>query len=149
MNKIILIFLISIYSFGCSKMQDKKTTEENKPPTQSTPNSSNSVNKSQMENKSSGQTDEKATELSKTADDAIAKYFADKSEGNKKEVVSKCLAAANYLEFEANIPAREKYRPALKYYRKVLELDPNNSEAEKNKKEIEDIYKQMGMPVPQ
>ena len=34
------------------------------------------------------------------------------------------MAAANYLMFEAGLPPREKYRPALKYYRKILEADP-------------------------
>lgn len=149
MNKIILIFLISVYFAGCTKMQEKKTTEDSKVPVQQTPNTSKSDKNSKTENKSSGQTDEKAVELSKSADDAITKYTAEKSEAAKNDAITKCMAAANYIEFDANLPAREKYRPALKYYRKVLELDPNNAEAEKNKKEIEDIYKQMGMPVPQ
>jgi tetratricopeptide (TPR) repeat protein len=149
MNKFILVFIISFCFFGCSKMQEKKTSEESKTPSQNTESSSGQDNTSQMQNKTSGQEDDKASELTKAADDAIAKYSAEKSEANKKEVVTKCLSAANYLEFEANLPAREKYRPALKYYRKVLELDPKNAEAEKNKTEIENIYKQMGMPVPQ
>ncbi len=130
---------------GCSKMQEKKTTDESKPPVQQTPNTTNT----QTDNKSSGQTDEKAAELSKVADESITKYNADRSDKMKKEVIEKCMAAGKYLEFEANLPAREKYRPALMYYRKVLELDPDNGEAQKNKKEIEDIYVQMGMPIPQ
>ena len=40
-------------------------------------------------------------------------------------------------------------RPALKYYREVLKADPKNEEALKNKKQIEDIYESMGMPIPQ
>lgn len=149
MNKIIIIFLIPVVLFGCSKLQDKKTTEDSKVPVQQTPSVPKTEKNLQSENKSSGQTDEKAIELAKSADEAITKYAADKSEAAKNNVITKCLAAANYIEFEANLPAREKYRPALKYYRKVLELDPDNADAEKNKKEIEDIYKQMGMPVPQ
>lgn len=143
---ILLSLLVSLC--GCSKMQEKKTNEETKTPTQQSQNSAGKDN-SQMENKSSGQTDEKANELSKSADDAIAKYTADKSEETKEEVVSKSLAAGNYLMFEAALPAKEKYRPALKYYRKVLEIDPKNEEAMKNKNQIEEIYIQMGLPIPQ
>jgi hypothetical protein len=36
----------------------------------------------------------------------------------------------------------------LKKYRRVLELDPGNTEASENKKQIEDIYQSMGMPIP-
>ncbi len=83
------------------------------------------------------------------ADESLAKYDSDKSETSRKEVIASSIAVANYLMFEANLPAKEKYRPALKYYRKVLELDPKNEEALKNKKQIEDIYESMGMPIPQ
>lgn len=150
MKKIFFLALALSLIYGCSKMQDKKTSEDLKSPNQQSPNTQKTDNKSQTSSdKSSGQKDEKAEELSKVADDAVSKYASDKSEANKKDVITKCLAAANYIEFEANLPAREKYRPALKYYRKVLELDPANTDALKNKKEIEDIYLQMGMPIPQ
>jgi len=129
-------------------MEEKKIVEENKT---STKNDQNTVqqDKTQTENNSAGQRDEKAETLVNTADESLAKYNSDKSESNKKDVVAACVAAANYLMLEANLPAREKYRPALKYYRKVLELDPKNEEAMKNKKQIEDIYESMGMPIPQ
>lgn len=129
-------------------MQEKKT-EDSKAPSQQAPLTNKSENKPQTDSKSSGQTDEKATELSKIADDAISKYSSDKSDKTKAEVIRTSMAAGNYLMFEASLPAREKYRPALKYYRKVLEIEPDNSEALKNKTQIEEIYKQMGMPVPQ
>lgn len=145
-----IIILLCIFICSCSKMEEKKTTDEGKI---KTPNSQNTDSKDQTtgEEKSdkSGKKDPKAEELSKAADDALAKYSADKSNENKKDAIDKCMAAAKYIEFEAELPAREKYRPALKYYRKVLEMDPANKEAEKNKKEIEDIYTQMGMPIPQ
>lgn len=143
MKNLIIITAILIFVSGCSKNQDKKT-EDSKAPSQQ-----NSTTKTDNGNKSSGQTDEKAVELSKAADDAIAKYAGDKSDATKKEVIDKCLAAANYVEFESNLPAKEKYRPALRYYRKVLEFDPNNEAAMKNKDQIEAIYKQMGLPIPQ
>jgi len=146
--KYILIAFIAITFISCSKMEEKKTGQENKTGPKNDP-SAVQQDKTQSENNSPGKKDEKADNLMKSADETLVKYSADKSEGNKQEVVSSCLAAANYLMFEANLPAREKYRPALKYYRKVLELDPKNEEAIKNKKQIEDIYEQMGMPIPQ
>ena len=92
--------------------------------------------------------DSKAVELMKDADDADAKYMQSKSDADKKEAINKQLTAANYLMFEANLPSKKKYRPALKRYRRVLELDPSNKEAQENKKQIEDIYESMGMPIP-
>lgn len=92
--------------------------------------------------------DPKAQELSKDADDADAKYRQSNSDEDKKVCIDKQLAAANYLMFDANLSPKKKYRPALQRYRRVLELDPNNAEAQKNKKQIEEIYEQMGMPVP-
>lgn len=147
------IFLIFVFISGCSKMEEKKSAGENKPPVNNTSPEKTPESNLQKQTESAGaekkiQTDDKAAELSKTADEALTKYASDKSEATKKEVIEKCMAAATYLEFEANLPAREKYRPALNYYRKVLELDPENVDARKNKKEIEDIYNQMGMPVP-
>jgi hypothetical protein len=92
--------------------------------------------------------DPKAEELSKAADDADTEYQKTNSDADKKLCVQKQLAAANYLMFEANLSPKKKYRPALQRYRRVLELDPGNKEAAKNKKEIEDIYTSMGMPIP-
>jgi len=58
------------------------------------------------------------------------------------------MKAANYFIFEANLSPKKKYRPELKRYRDVLELDPKKEEAKKNKKQFEDIYQSMGMPIP-
>ncbi|MEO8399122.1 MAG: hypothetical protein ABI550_04810 [Ignavibacteriaceae bacterium] len=149
MKKIFLLIMSLGLIYGCSKMQDKKTSEDAKTPNSEKNDMQTKQPAGNPSDKTSGQRDEKAEGLSKDADDAIAKYASDKSEVNRKDVIAKCLAAGNYLEFEANLPAREKYRPALKYFRKVLELDSSNQEAAKNKKEIEDIYIQMGMPIPQ
>lgn len=148
MNKIIILLLISFFASSCSKMQEKKPTGDTKTPGTEIPKTPKSENNTQKENKSSDMKDEKAETLVKSAEDAITNYSADKSAENKNKVVAKCLAAGNYLMFEADLPPKEKYRPALKYYRKVLEADPSNAEAIKNKTQIEDIYKSMGMPVP-
>jgi hypothetical protein len=87
-------------------------------------------------------------QLTKEADEADAKYQKTKSETDKKLCIEKQMEAANYLMFIADLPPKQKYRPALRRYRRVLELDPGNTEAAQNKKQIEDIYKSMGMDIP-
>ena len=82
------------------------------------------------------------------ADEADAKYQKTKSESDKKMCIEMQLKAANYLMFEADLPPREKYKPALTRYRRVIELDPKNEEAIANKTQIEEIYKSMGKPIP-
>jgi hypothetical protein len=92
--------------------------------------------------------DPKAEKMTKEADDADAKFQKSKSDADKKTAIEKQLAAANYLMFGADLSPKKKYRPALKRYNRVLELDPTNEEAKQNKLQIEDIYKSMGVPVP-
>ena len=58
------------------------------------------------------------------------------------------MAAGKYLMFEANLSPKKKYGPALKQFKRVLELDPKNQEAMNNKMQIEDIYTSMGRPIP-
>jgi tetratricopeptide (TPR) repeat protein len=92
--------------------------------------------------------DPKAEQMVKEADDADAQYQKSKSEQDKKQCITKQMAAANYLMFDANLSPKKKYRPALQRYNRVLELDPKHPEAMENKKQIEDIYQSMGMPIP-
>lgn len=92
--------------------------------------------------------DDLAVTLTNEADAADAKYEKTKSDADKKLCIEKQMEAANYLMFQADLPPKKKYRPALKRYRRVLQLDPGNNEAAANKKQIEDIYQSMGMPVP-
>ncbi len=92
--------------------------------------------------------DPKADQLIKDADDADSKYEKTKSDADKKNCILKQMTAANYLMYEANLSPKKKYKPALKRYNRVLELDPNNTEAKDNKKQIEDIYQSMGKPIP-
>ena len=47
------------------------------------------------------------------------------------------------------LPPMRKYPAALRAYRRVLELDKNNQKAKANVTQIEDVYKQMGRPIPQ
>lgn len=151
---ILLIFTVILIS-SCTKNVPPEMIDKNK---KTTMNNSQMPNDSIHKNiKQDGQTqtstddtkgDDKAEQIQKEADDADAKYMKSKSDVDKKEAVTKQLSAANYLMFEANLAPKKKYRPALKRYKRVLELDPNNQEAAANKKQIEDIYQSMGMPVP-
>lgn len=85
--------------------------------------------------------DSKAKEL-------YAKIEQAASSGDKVSLIAAYLNFGNYMMFESSVPPRQKYRPALKAYNAVLALQPDNPEAAKNKKTIEDIYTQMGLPIP-
>jgi tetratricopeptide (TPR) repeat protein len=72
----------------------------------------------------------------------------------KDAEVTKALAETHLkygdsFMYNENLPPRQKYRPALKQYRTVLQYDKDNKDAQNKIKVIETIYKQMGMPVPQ
>ncbi len=58
------------------------------------------------------------------------------------------LQYANFLMYKSDLPPRQKYRKALSEYRRVLVLDPDNTEARQNRDLIVSIYNQMGIPVP-
>ena len=92
--------------------------------------------------------DKVVANLTKDADDADAKFEKTKSDADKKAAIEKQMIAANFLMFEADLAPKQKYKPALRRYRRVLQLDPSNKEAAANKKQIEDIYQSMGMPIP-
>lgn len=142
MKKYLYALAVTAFIFaGCSKTEEKNNTAP--PPTTQKPSGS------PMDAQTESGKDDKVEIFKKDAEDADAQYDKDKSDANKKNVVAKNLAAGNYMMFDANVPPKEKYRPALKYYRKVLALDPDNKEAEANKTRIEEIYTQMGMPIPQ
>lgn len=156
---LVFLFGLMIIFSSCQKEVPKELMDNNKPQTQTQnqnpdmPNDSihnnlrrNTSQGDEMGNDEEGDT--KAVQLMKDADDADEKYQQTKSEADKKECINKQLTAANYLMFEANLPSKKKYRPALKRYRRVLELDPSNKEAKDNKEQIEEIYESMGMPIP-
>ena len=87
-------------------------------------------------------------------DAAKLKVLEDKLAKNPKDAKLKTeTAEANYqvgfqMEYNSNLPPREKYRGSLTKYRRALELNPKHANAAKEKKQIEDVYKSMGMPVP-
>lgn len=93
------------------------------------------------------------TTKSALAQDSRAKALYEKieaasSSGDTVSLIAAYLNFGNYMMFESSVPPRQKYRPALKAYNAVLALQPDNPEAAKNKKTIEDIYTQMGLPIP-
>lgn len=72
----------------------------------------------------------------------------------KDAEVNKALAEAHLkygdsFMYNENLPPRQKYAPALRQYRAVLAVDPGNKDAAGKVKLIENIYKQMGRPIPQ
>lgn len=72
----------------------------------------------------------------------------------KDAEVNKALAEAHLkygdsFMYNENLPPRQKYAPALRQYRAVLAVDPANKDAQGKITLIENIYKQMGRPVPQ
>lgn len=79
---------------------------------------------------------------------AKAAYQAKPSPKTKKAYVDATVAFGTKTMMAPVLAPRQKYRGALALYREALKLDPKNKEALNNKKLIEDIYTQMGMPIP-
>lgn len=151
--KFIILFIIALVISSCTKEVPKELmnnqNSQQKQPDKQQQMPDDSIHRNLSQNKESDtKGDPKADEMTAAADDAEAQYLKTKSEADKKTCIQKELSAANYLMFEANLSPKKKYRPALQRYRRVLELDPNNAEAMENKKQIEDIYQSMGMPIP-
>jgi len=150
--------LATIIAAGCTKEIPKELLNNQKPQQnqqqqvekEKMPDDSihRNVGKNNTDSQTDTQGDTKAVEMMKAADDAEAKFMSSKSDADKKEYITKQMGAANYLMFEANLSPKKKYKPALQRYNKVLALDPKHAEALENKKQIEDIYQSMGMPIP-
>ena len=151
--------LLPVFFWACTKEVPKELLNTNKQqmPSNKQEMPNDSIHKNLMQNNNQEQTSEPSysedsatvAKLTKDADDADAKYQKTKSEADKKDAVDKQMAAANFLMFKADsFTPKKKYRPALKRYNRVLEIDPANKEAAANKKQLEDIYTSMGMPIP-
>ena len=68
----------------------------------------------------------------------------------KSQVAEANYQVGHYIEYDKpGLLPREKYRGALKLYRRALALNSEHAKAKFEKDQIESIYKQMGMPIPQ
>ena len=153
MKKLLLLTLFVALLAGCSKMEEKKSTTENKtmPPVKPGTENPHQTEQGDMKGNQTDMAgedaqDKKAEEFSKAAYDFENNYTKDNN--LKKDLIAKHMVAGNYLMFEANLSPKKKYKPALKHYRRVLELDPSNAEAVRNKTQIEEIYTSMGREIP-
>ncbi|MEP6754731.1 MAG: hypothetical protein ABJA67_04450 [Chthonomonadales bacterium] len=99
------------------------------------------------------QVNEKDPEVEKLI--AAAKKLEKASKAKPKDAKLKAKAAEAYYQaghtcmLSAKLSPKGKYRGALVQFRKSLSVDPSHKKAAEEKKMIEDIYKQMGRPVPQ
>lgn len=66
----------------------------------------------------------------------------------KSKTAEATYQAGHKMMLSPKLPPRVKYRGALKLFRRTLQLDPKHKKAAEEKKTIEDIYQQMGMPIP-
>jgi len=66
----------------------------------------------------------------------------------KMQVAEASYQVGHTMMYDESLPPRIKYRGALKHFRRAMELNPKHAKAAADRKQIEDIYKSMGMPVP-
>lgn len=89
-----------------------------------------------------------------TYDEAKLKALEAKLAKSPKDAKLKTeTAEANYqvghkMMLDQSLPPRMRYPGALKLFKRALELNPKHAKAAEEKKTIEDVYKQMGRPVP-
>ncbi len=67
----------------------------------------------------------------------------------KKQVAEVSYQVGHTMMLNPDLQPRVKYRGALKHFRRTLALNPGHANAAAEKQQIEDVYKSMGMPVPQ
>ena len=152
--RVLLVFAVVLLFAGCDKMEDPKDVNKEL----SRQNEEHGDKHGSSDNGSKGDdsyahpdaSGDKNTEgLMKDADETYGKYKEDDSDGNKEAALKKNYEAAMYFMYDANLPPKDKYRPALKLFRRVLAMDPNYEEAKINKDKIEEIYEMMGKPIPE
>ncbi|MHB1549511.1 MAG: hypothetical protein ACYCX8_12345 [Acidimicrobiales bacterium] len=66
----------------------------------------------------------------------------------KKNYLATTLSLADAVMTSTVLLPKIKYPQALRLYREVLSLTPENKSAKKNKDLIEGIYRNMGRPIP-
>ncbi len=75
-------------------------------------------------------------------------YESKKDKKNEKAFVDAAVLFGHESMVSPVLKPNVKYKQALKLYREALKLDPKNKVASTELKLIEDIYKQMGRPIP-
>jgi hypothetical protein len=156
----LLVLMLGIGSIGCTKSEQKTDalkSEMSLAPSPAQPAAQVTLPPAAEEQPAPkgfriDSTTQKALDSDAKAKELYAKVKAIEDGGKASEKKSEAIAAymefGNYMMFKAPVSPRIKYRPALKAYSRVLELEASNAEAAKNKKMIEDIYNQMGLPIP-
>jgi tetratricopeptide (TPR) repeat protein len=92
----------------------------------------------------------KTAALMKKADQLEAKYKKNPKDSKLKLQLAQAKYEYGHARMLDNaLSPRNKYRPALKAFREALKLNPDHKQAKADKDMIENIYRQMGMPVPQ
>jgi len=80
---------------------------------------------------------------------AKAAFDAGPSPVSRKSLAEAHIAFADYLTYDSPVTPRQgKYRRALLEYRRALKLLPDNMHAQRETRQIEDIYREMNRPVP-
>jgi hypothetical protein len=67
----------------------------------------------------------------------------------KKQVALLHFKVGHAMEYNPRLTPHEKYAGALRHFRRAVALDPTLKAAADAKEEIEQIYRQMGRPIPQ
>lgn len=70
-------------------------------------------------------------------------------EALKQSQISAHMKYAHFLMMNDTLAPKVKYPKALKHYKAVLKLDPNNKNAQDNANQIIEIYNMMGRQVPE
>ena len=135
---ILLLFALALFS-GCTKMEEKKSSSQTSQQQQT-----GQMPQAQAPN-------EDAMKLSKEAFEFDKVYEKDKSQKNKQELIKRHLEAGLILSPNQDMSHmnKESIRLSYKHLKRVLEIDPNNKDAQDAKQMIEDMYKQIGKPVPE
>ncbi len=80
---------------------------------------------------------------------AEALYKKTPNNAARKQAYAQALAHLGHSTMlDQSIPPRQRYPEALNLLRRALALDPKNKMALADRKQIEDVYKGMGRPVP-
>jgi tetratricopeptide (TPR) repeat protein len=88
-------------------------------------------------------------QLEATYDEAKAEYEKDKSNAaNRDAFVAAAVKFGHESMMSPALDTSVKYRQALRIYREVLAIEPENEVAKRESELIIDIYESMGRPVP-